>query len=162
MSVLPCFLSLLQKQLPIKLRQNDVKYSYNVCNILKMLKHNVGRAVRVTPLCFNMWHVELSFLTQSLFPASPSLALFLAIPFLEFTLWSPSPHVLIRAGPWARRPIWAPVLLTPTSVSSLPRTILFVTCQSPLFNNESLGGRDLSLFTSYTAGQLHNCPVCRG
>ena len=125
MSVLPCFLSLLQKKLPIKLRQNDVKYSYNVCNVLKMLKHNVGRAVRVIPLCFNMWHVELSFLTQSLF-FLPHHPLFLAIPFLEFTLWSPSSHVLIRAGPWAGGgPIWAPVLLIHICFS-LPRTILFV------------------------------------
>lgn len=100
---------------------------------------------------------------KAFFPASPSLALFLAIPFLEFTLWSPSSHVLIRAGPWARGgPIWAPVLLTHICFS-LPRTILFVYVSvSPVQQWEPWRQRPLLIYQLHSWAAIQHCPVCRG
>lgn len=160
MSVLPCFLSLLQKKLPIKLRQNDVKYSYNVCNVLKMLKHNVGRAVRVIPLCFNMWHVELSFLTQSLFSC---LTILCSWPSHFLNLhFGFHPHMSsFVLAPGLEEAPSGPQFFLSTSVSACLVPYYLFTCQSPLFNNESLGGRDLSLFTAVSPATQH-CPVRRG
>lgn len=88
----------------------------------------MGTAIRVIHLFYSVWHVELSFPTQTLSSASLSLAVLLLVPFPEFILQSSASFVLSLAeslAPGMGKSLCGPQFL-PTSVSAC--LVLYILC----------------------------------